>query len=236
MSNSPKRKTSRAQQRSAATPPRPGGTSGSGGGNARLLLFGGLAAIVAIAIAVGVLATSGDDGTAGAVEVGFAETIGDPLPAYGGGDDPAVGMTAPTLRARSALTGDIIDVDMDDGTVKMIGFFAHWCPVCQRELPAVVEAVTASPLPDGVEMIAVSTAVDQGRGNYPPTAWFDREGWPNEVLVDNENGGVANAFGLSAYPYWVVVGPDGRVLERLSGELSADGIQAFLTRAVAAAT
>jgi len=214
MSNRPKSQTSRVQQRTTDAPE----------GARSSLVWIGVAAIVAIAVVVGLLVSLGGDDNSSAAgfvaETGFAEVIGDPLPELAEGADPAVGTPAPTLRAASARTGDIVDVIPDDGNVKMIGFFAHWCPHCQREIPKVVARLAAEPLPTGVEMIAVSTAVDETAPNYPPSAWFAREGWTNEVLVDTAEGAAANGFGLSGFPYWVVVDGDGNVIARTGGELT----------------
>jgi hypothetical protein len=53
--------------------------------------------------------------------------------------------------------------------------------------------------------------------------------WP--VLVDNKDQTAGNAFGLAGYPFMTLVGSDGKVLWRNSGEISAEA----LTEAVNAA-
>lgn len=226
MSNRPKSQTTRAQARTADTADQ----------SRSSLVWIGVAAIVAIAVVVGVLVSvGGDDGGEGAdwaLETGFAETIGDPLPPLAGGTDPAIGTSAPILRAASARTGEVVDVVPDDGNVKMIGFFAHWCPHCQREVPKVVERLEAEPLPEGVDMYAVSTAVDPGAPNFPPSDWFVREGWTDEVLVDTEEGAAAAGYGLSGFPYWVVVDGGGTVIARTGGELTDEQLDALIATAV----
>jgi cytochrome c biogenesis protein CcmG, thiol:disulfide interchange protein DsbE len=222
VSNRPKTQQTRAQSR----------TTEATQESRSSLVWIGVAAIVAIAVVVGVLVSlSGDDspGADWALETGFAEIIGTPLPPFGDGPDPAVGTPAPTLRGLSARTGDVLEMIPDDGSVKLIGFFAHWCPSCQREIPKVVEALEAEPLPDGVELLAVSTSVEQGGPNYPPSDWFVREGWTAPVMVDTEDGRAASGFGLTSFPYWVVVGADGNVVARVAGELNEDQFGALVT-------
>ena len=123
-----------------------------------------------------------------------------------------------TIRATNAKDGTAITAD---GTAKLLLFLAHWCPHCQAEVPVVQDWVDAGSLPADVELISVSTAIDPGRPNYPPDAWLDREGWTAPVIVD-ESGAVADAYGLSAFPFWVFVNADGTVAGRLSGELTPE--------------
>ena len=59
-----------------------------------------------------------------------------------------------------------------------IWFVAHWCPHCQAEVPRIVALAEQGRLPEGVDVAAVSTAVDATAPNYPPSAWLDRVGWP----------------------------------------------------------
>jgi hypothetical protein len=74
--------------------------------------------------------------------------------------------------------------------------------------------------PEGVEIVAVSTSVDSGAPNYPPSAWFKEVGWPELLLRDSPTNAIGAGYGLTGFPYFVVIGPEGRVLRRMSGELS----------------
>ena len=78
--------------------------------------------------------------------------------------------------------------------------------------------------PAEVDFISVSTGSQENRVNYPPNLWLEREGWTAPVIVDDENGSVANAFGLSAYPFWAGVDSSGRVVFRTAGGLSGGQI------------
>jgi hypothetical protein len=100
-------------------------------------------------------------------------------------------------------------------------FLAHWCPHCQREVPLVQGWVDGGGLPADVELVSVSTAIDPNAPNYPPDDWLQREGWTAPVITDS-TGSVADAYGLSAFPFWVFVNADGTVAGRLTGELTTD--------------
>ena len=117
---------------------------------------------------------------------------------------------------------ELITVDPADGTVRLIGFFAHWCPHCQREVPRVSKWLEENTIPTEIEILAVSTAVREGTPNYPPSEWFIKERWPTDIFVDNQDNDLAAAYGLAGFPYWVLVDATGRVVHRSSGELTEE--------------
>ena len=87
--------------------------------------------------------------------------------------------------------------------------------------------VTAGGVPTGVDLVSVATGIDPSAPNYPPEAWLAREGWTVPVIVDPTNS-VAAAYGLSAYPYWVFIGPDGNVRARTTGALAIADLEALV--------
>ncbi len=195
-------------------------TAGSDRGS-RTGLFVGLALAAAVAGAlIASMATRDEPADRQITEIGFAETTGGVLPPMPpSGADPAVGIVAPTIRA---MTFDDTQVDVvpGGGRALVIGFFAHWCPHCQAELPRLTEWLNLKDPPEGVEIVAVSTSVDSGAPNYPPSAWFKEVGWPELLLRDSATNAIGAGYGLTGFPYFVVIGPEGRVLRRMSGELS----------------
>ncbi|MGN6693113.1 MAG: TlpA family protein disulfide reductase [Aquihabitans sp.] len=173
--------------------------------------------------------TTGDGDGGGAAADSESSTT---LPVYDAtlNDDPAVGMTIPTVTGKT-FSGDDITISGDDGKAKVILFVAHWCPHCQREVPLLKAHLDDNPMPDDVELLTVSTSVKPGADNYPPQEWLEGEGWSAPVLADDEDSSVAQAYGLSAFPYFVVVDEDGKVVERASGELTTDQFDAAVAAA-----
>lgn len=173
-----------------------------------------LAAVVAVVASLG----SSEPATPEAVEFSDVTVEGQSLPPLEPGTaDSAIGQPAP------ALTGNgpnhaLVDVQPGDQPL-ILAFMAHWCPHCQNELPVVSDWLAGGGA-DGVEVVAVSTGVDPAKPNFPPSAWFEREGFTGPVLVDDEAGSVAQAYGLPAFPYFVFVDADGRVAGRVVGELT----------------
>jgi cytochrome c biogenesis protein CcmG/thiol:disulfide interchange protein DsbE len=130
--------------------------------------------------------------------------------------DVAVGQTVPTVTSPTA------SIQLN-GKAKILLFLAHWCPHCQAEVPVVQDWIDSGNLPGDIDLISVSSSIDPNRPNYPPNEWLEREGWTAPVIVD-ESGTVADAYGLSAFPYWVFVNADGTVAGRLTGELAASDL------------
>ena len=157
-------------------------------------------------------------------EYGIVTIDGDPLPRLEDGDDAAVGQVAPAVVSERASGVERIDPGQEEQPTVVI-LLAHWCPHCQRELPLLVEMLDAGAF-DGVRPVAVATNSTDSRPNFPPSAWFDDEGWTGDRIYDDRQSSAAAAYGLSSFPMMVFLDADGRVTQRLSGEQSKEAIQA----------
>ena len=138
--------------------------------------------------------------------------------------DPAIGVQIPSVTGAD-FEGNAVSIGPDDGAQAIV-FLAHWCSHCQAEVPAVQEWIDAGATPDGVRLVSVATAMDDTRPNYPPSAWLDREGWTPPIVVDDEAQSVMQAFGGTAFPFWVFVSEDGTVAARAAGELGVETLAA----------
>jgi thiol-disulfide isomerase/thioredoxin len=192
-----------------------------------LAVVGGAIAIAAIG-AIAISAT-GDTADAGP-QTRPVEIAGSALPEYTGGDDTALGTTAPELRGAS-FDGTPVSITAD-GRAKVVTFIAHWCPHCQAEVPRITEWLADSGMPTDVDLYAVATGTSSDLPNYPPSEWLDGESWPITTMADDADSRAAGAFGLSSYPYFVVLDGDGTVLARTSGELTEEQFRALLATAV----
>ena len=189
-----------------------------------------LAAIVAVALGIALLASGGDDGGGdGDLLATAAITVrGDQLPPLpDSGADPAAGTPAPTLEGVDP-TGQGTTVEHEGPT--LVAFLAHWCPHCQAELPELVTLAEEGAL-EGMDAVVVLTGTDEAAPNYPPAPWLDREGWTGRVILDDEDSSAAAAFGLSSYPYLVLVDADGEVIARNAGELGLERLRDFVGQA-----
>jgi len=204
-------------------------TGGSGPGRTILLALVGA---VALALVASLTLGGGDPpGDLDSQETAPVAVFGEGLPAFAGTDevDHAIGRLAPDFDA-TTFDGRTVQVRPGDGTGYVIVFFAHWCPHCQVEVPKLTAWIERDGIPADVEVVGVSTAVYLDRGNLP-RAWFVAEGWPELVLRDSDGSEVAEAYGLRSFPYFVVVGPDGRVRARASGGQPLEGWNHLLEEA-----
>lgn len=168
--------------------------------------------------------TAGDQTTRPPPPPGPTTVFGDRLAEYDdapGSLDLAVGVDAPIVTGTDMLTGE--GLTSDTGSPILLGFYAHWCPHCQSEVPEIVAWLDDNELPDGVDFLAISTFVDQARGNHPPDAWLRRERWPLAVLSDDRNE-VAWMFGIQSVPFTMAVTADGKILGRVGGNIGPEGL------------
>jgi cytochrome c biogenesis protein CcmG, thiol:disulfide interchange protein DsbE len=161
--------------------------------------------------------------------------VGTPLPAYPESSDEtdaAVGMTAPVLIGET-VDGEPMTVDASvDGPTWVI-FLAHWCPHCNDEIPVINQLRDEGRIPDGVNVVAVSTAYNPGRPNWPPDEWLAEKDWTFPAINDGIDtvAGVyiaADAFGIGGFPFSMLVDGDGIVTTRWSGEREPDELVALL--------
>ncbi len=187
----------------------------------RWLIIGGVGVAVLVAGLVAVFTVTGADPETAQVTV-----AGDPLPILASnapvGQDIAFGWDAPTITG-SDWKGNPVTIDPADGRPKLIVFLAHWCPHCQAEVPEVQGWIDQTGGNPDVDLYGVATSINRSRPNWPPGDWLDREGWTAPTLIDRNNK-AATAYGLSAFPYWVVVNAEGKVTYRVAAGIGIDGM------------
>jgi cytochrome c biogenesis protein CcmG/thiol:disulfide interchange protein DsbE len=134
------------------------------------------------------------------------------------------GKVAPDFKLENVRRGETpVSLTEYRGRPVVLNFFASWCVPCRREMPS-FEAVHQR-LGRRVAFVGVNHQ-DQRPGaldvleetgvSYP--AGFD------------PTGSVAAAYGLYGMPTTVFISPEGRVLERHTGELSAQVLEGTIRR------
>lgn len=206
--------------------------------NRTWILLGGLVAVVVVAVIIAVVASGGgsdsssssgkgggggssDSGTP--VEVAPVKVTGTPLVAFpSSGTDKAIGTLVPTLTGQSLFDGAGMTI-APTGKPQVIVYLAHWCPHCRAEVPRIVALAKAGKL-DGVDISTVAAAGRKELPNYPPSAWLEDESWPYPTMVDSASSTAAAAYGLTGYPYFLLVDAQGKVVARSEGETDDAGI------------
>jgi len=201
-------------------------------------IVGAIIAIVIGGAAIVAISSSGsksDTATGAVSEFSDITVTGDALPAFDSVStaiDTAIGMPAPVISGKG-FTGTSITTE-GTGTPMLVVFLAHWCPHCQREVPLLVQWEKDGKTPTGIDVIAVATGTDPANPNYPPSEWLAREQFPAlwPVIADSKDKAAANAFGLSGYPYFVLVDAQGNVFKRASGEVAMDDLTAMINQMI----
>ena len=165
-------------------------------------------------------------------ETGPLEVRGDTLPGLGDAtpaEDPAVGMTAPVLIGED-YDGNTVRVDAATDGPTMVVFLAHWCPHCNNEIPRLNQLRDEGAFPAGLNIVAVSTALDPTRPNFPPSQWLVDKDWTFPAIADGIDVNAeppflgAGAYGVDGFPFTTLIDGDGKVVARWSGEREPDEV------------
>jgi thiol-disulfide isomerase/thioredoxin len=195
-------------------------------------LWAGIAGIVALALVIAVWGASGSDNKAVVGETRPVTVVGTPLPgAPQSGADTAIGLTPPTLHG-SSFDGSPIDITPGGGRAKMVVFLAHWCPHCNNEIPVILRWAATGGVPDNLDIVAVSTSANAQRDHYPPSKWIVAMKWTWPVLADSATADAAQAYGVTSFPTFTIVGSDGVVKLRSSGELAETELDGLVAKAL----
>ena len=193
--------------------------------NKNFIIVGAIVLVVGLAVAIGVSLV--DEPLDGNLPEGETTISGDVLPEYAGENDIniSVGLQAPSFSGPDQ-NSEIISLEKN-GKSKILLFLAHWCPHCQAEVPVVQEYIDTFGLPADVEVIGILTSIDRSRDNYPPHDWLVKEGWSETQIYDLDRE-IGTAYGLNAFPYWVTLDKDLKVVNRVTGELTPDQITVLI--------
>jgi cytochrome c biogenesis protein CcmG/thiol:disulfide interchange protein DsbE len=170
-------------------------------------------------------------------EVGAMDVVGEPLPVFGPDvtteNDPALGMMAPVIVGQD-FDGNTVRVDAAANGPTLVVFLAHWCPHCNNEVPRINELRDDGRFPADLNIVAVSTAVDPTRPNWPPSQWLGDKDWTYPAIadgVDMQEGQFigATAYGVGGFPFVTLVGADGTVKARWAGEHEPDEFLELVT-------
>ncbi|MGH8441640.1 MAG: TlpA family protein disulfide reductase [Nevskiaceae bacterium] len=114
-----------------------------------------------------------------------------------------------------------------NGKLLLLNFWATWCPPCLKEIPLLVEAQSRHG-PRGLQVVGIAMDevepvrrfAERLRMNYPLMAGQAEIARAMDALGDP----------LGAFPFSVLIAPDGRILDRSSGDLSPEELKAWLDR------
>jgi thiol-disulfide isomerase/thioredoxin len=198
-----------------------------------LIITGAVVIVVVVAAVIAVLASRGGDSSDDAASptastiggYGTVKVDGAPLdPPPDSGTDPEIGKPVPTVSGADYL-GAPVAIEPGKHGPMMVVVMAHWCPHCNREIPLLVDWKKSGQVPDGLQVVGVSTAAASNSPNWPPSEWVQKIGWDWPVIADDQQQTAAVALGTPGYPYLLFVDADGNVMARTSGEQPIADVQ-----------
>ncbi|WP_245155618.1 DsbE family thiol:disulfide interchange protein [Paracoccus ravus] len=131
------------------------------------------------------------------------ENPGDLPSALIGRDAPAVGQE--TLPGKTQLTAEMLR----EPGVKLVNFWASWCPPCRAEHPTLTELAKEIPV----------YGIDLKDPEANATAFLAEHGDPFKALASDPRGRIAIDWGVTAPPETFIIDGEGRILYRHVGPL-----------------
>jgi cytochrome c biogenesis protein CcmG/thiol:disulfide interchange protein DsbE len=137
--------------------------------------------------------------------------------------DPGVGRRAPALHG-NVLTGGTFDISQLRGPFVVVDFFSSWCVPCRTEQPQLVKS--AEDQRYGADLVGVifEDTVPYIRALLGP--WVGL--YP--VITDPGGQGSLNC-GVDNPPSKYVIDPNGTVVAKIIGPVTATGLDSIIARA-----
>ena len=143
-----------------------------------------------------------------------------------GYEDSALGWAAPEVKG-VGLDGEEIYIG-GEGPTTLIMVLAHWCPHCRNEVRELAPFLNETDSLNRVRMVTLLTSINDERANFPPHTWLDLEKWPVPSIVDTPSSQIATAYGISSFPFFIVINDKGEIALRIPGRLGVETLSRLL--------
>lgn len=130
-----------------------------------------------------------------------------------------LGRPAPAIHG-STLDGEPVDLDRGRGRWTVVNFFAPWCVECRIEHPELEELARWGQERGRLDVISV--VVDSSIGETDAFLVDHPASWP--FVIDPE-GRTSVDYGLVKVPETFLVTPDGFVVAKYSGAVTAEAVR-----------
>jgi peroxiredoxin len=128
-------------------------------------------------------------------------------PSAGNAGDPIA------FTAIDVETGEVVDGSILRGKDTILWFWASWCPVCEAESGAIVNAMAEPDWPDDVTVIGVAGLSDADQARV----FIDSHGVGGFAHVYDTDGSIWQSFGVTGQPAFAWIDDDGTLTVKQGG-------------------
>ncbi len=118
-----------------------------------------------------------------------------------------------------------LDAALEDsaGQVRLVNFWATWCPPCRAELPDLV-AYAGDYAGQGFQFIGVNEQESAAQ----VSAFLAQSGLDFPIVLDGDGSQMA-PFGVTGLPSSFLIGPDGTIVQRWTGMINRATLEQVVT-------
>jgi thiol-disulfide isomerase/thioredoxin len=131
---------------------------------------------------------------------------------------------APAYRVR-ALSGERFTNESLKGSVVLVQFWTTWCPYCRQDQPA-LDAIERQYSGRGLMVLAVNVGESREK-----VAEYLRHSPRHCRVVASEDTDLAEVLGTGGFPSYVLIGRDGRIVNRQHGAAGEESLRQLLSEA-----
>jgi thiol-disulfide isomerase/thioredoxin len=134
------------------------------------------------------------------------------------------GKPAPAFTLKS-VDGRQFDSTALKGKTVLLDFWTTWCTPCRKEVPA-LDRIHADFKDAGLVLIGVNAGEDRALVEK-----FLETVSPAYAIALSDESGIVDAFQVTAFPTYVLIGPDGTVAAHEVGSKGEDSLRTMLEKA-----
>ncbi|MBI4664894.1 MAG: TlpA family protein disulfide reductase [Nitrospinae bacterium] len=139
------------------------------------------------------------------------------------GAEIVAGKQAPNFNLQTQ-NGAAISLDSLKGKITVLNFWATWCPPCTAEMPALERSFNKHK-DNGVAFVGVNYQQDR-----QTVAKFAQNAKITFPLALDEDGKVADAYGLAGIPVTFFIDKNGKVVAYHTGPITEEQLDGWVTR------
>ena len=129
-----------------------------------------------------------------------------------------------------SIDGTTLQLKSLFGKTLYLDFWATWCPPCCAEIPHLEKL--AEQLADNPDIRIISISVDQDRDAWVKKVTADKPAWEQYRITSEDADVFFSAIELETIPRFIIVGPDGNIINTDAPRPSEDICVSTIQKAI----